>query len=105
MIFRFTWMEHYITYFSSDQLLSLHYFPGKIFPVDILSYQYKIYNRTIFAPCKIASEINTNKIAQTINHFFDYPVNTRFFHNNIMNIIKQRMIGICLKDLFIAFAQ
>src|ERR1035437_4609971 len=98
-------MKHNITHFASDKFFSLHYFPGKVFSVDILSYQNKIYYGTIFATRKIAGEIYANKIAQSMNHFVYHTVNTGFLHYDTMNIAKERMIGICLVDLFVAITQ
>src|SRR5664280_1393660 len=105
MIFCLIGMKNNITYFSSDQFFGLHYFSCKIFPVNILSYQYKINNRTILSPGKIAGEINANKIAQAMNNFIYHTVNTGFLHYDTMNIAKERMIGICLVDLFVAITQ
>src|SRR5664280_1901741 len=101
----FIGMKHDITHLSSYEFFGLHYFSCKIFPIDILSYKDKIYNRTIFTTCKIAGEIYANKIAQSMNHLFDNTVNTGLFHYYTMNITKERMIWICLVDFFVAITQ
>src|SRR5664279_1670869 len=105
MIFRLTGMKHNIAYLSSNKFFCLHNFSCKIFPIDVYTYQDKIYYRAVFTTGKITSEINANKIAQSMNHFVYHTVNTGFFHYYTMNLAKQGMFGICLKDLFIAFAQ
>jgi hypothetical protein len=82
-----------------------HNLPGKVLAVDILSDKDKIYNGTILSTGKIAGEINANKIPDSMNHFINYPVDTSLFHYDTMNITKQRMITVCLVNLFIAVAE
>ena len=94
-----------VTDFSAYQFFCLLYFTGKIFTVDTGTDQNEFYNMTVLSMGKVADKINSDQIADTVNDFLNYPVNTGLFHNYIMYITKERVAPVRLVNLFITVAE
>ena len=105
MTFRLSGFEDNITHFSANHLLCLDNFTSKIFTVDIGSHKDQLDYLAVLSPGKIACKVNTKQVTKTMYNFFNYPVDTGLFKYYAVNIIKKRMLRICLVDLLVTVAE